>query len=102
MIEFTYNIVNLERQANTGGVTIAHWTLTATKEEHSASVYGTVSFTPDPESENFIPFDQLSKDQVIDWVKSILDTESLEAGLTKQIEALENPPVLSGLPWDSE
>ena len=101
MIEYTYNIVNLERQANTGGVTIAHWTLTATKEEHAANVYGTVSFTPDSEAEGFVPFDELTKEQVIDWVKSVLDTESLEAGLAKQIETLENPPVLSGLPWAS-
>jgi len=100
MIQYTYNIAQLERDAATGGVKIAHWTLTAQKEELAASVYGTVSFTPDPEDESFVPFDELTKEQVIDWVKSQLDTEALEAGLASQIELLENPPVLTGTPWE--
>ena len=99
MIEYTYNIAQLERDAVTGGVTIAHWTLMAQKEQLSASVYGTVSFTPDPEDESFVPFDELTKEQVTEWVKSQLDTDALEAGLAKQIELLENPPVLTGIPW---
>jgi hypothetical protein len=105
MIQYTYNIAQLERDAATGGVKIAHWTLTAQKEQLleeqlSASVYGTVSFTPDPADESFVPFDELTKEQVIEWVKSQLDTEALEAGLASQIELLENPPVLTGTPWE--
>lgn len=45
------NIVNLEREPESNGVLIVHWTATKTDGDYTAKSYGTKSFTPNPESE---------------------------------------------------
>lgn len=92
-----WNVVNMERKTDNGFVITVHYTVTATDGEHSASVYGSVGYTQD--SDNFTPYDQLTKEQVVGWVKQSLESESIEANLAAQIEALKNPVQESGLPW---
>jgi hypothetical protein len=54
-----WTIAQLERNTSDGGVVVAHWRATATDGDYSASSsYGTVGFTPDPDSEpDFVPFE---------------------------------------------
>lgn len=96
-MEFNWNVVNMERKTDNGFVITVHYTVTATDGELSASSYGTVGYTQD--GSNFTPYDQLTKDQVIGWVKQSLESESIEANLAAQIEALKNPVSASGTPW---
>lgn len=80
-----------------------HWTLNGTDGTHNGSVYGTVGVTYDPATP-FVPFSNLTQDQVIGWVTSALGTEqvtSLEENIASQIENQINPKVISPtLPWD--
>lgn len=70
--------------------TTAHWTVTATDGEHTASSYGSVGLaTPDPAS--FIPASKLSKELVIGWVQQLLDVEAIQEGLDAQIEEQVSP-----------
>jgi hypothetical protein len=46
-----WTIAQLERNTSDGGVVVAHWRATATDGDYSASSYGTVGFTPDPDSD---------------------------------------------------
>ena len=91
------NIVNLERTQD-GGVVVAHWTATKQDGELTASTYGTKSFTPDPESEGFTAFEDLTEATVVGWF-SAEETAQIESVLDADLEAQKEPQVISGLPW---
>ena len=95
----TWTIAQLERNADDNGVVTAHWRVSAEDGEYSASSYGTCSWTPEPTTEGFVPFEDLTEAMVIEWVKDSLDVEAIEAGLTAQIEDQKAPKTEVGLPW---
>jgi hypothetical protein len=82
------------------GVINAHWDVTLTDEDYSARRYGSCSFSPDPSSDEYVPFESLTEELVIGWVKDTLDVEQIEKSLTVQIEEQKNPKTLKGLAWD--
>ena len=94
-----FSIANLERNTNDDGVIVAHWRVSKTVDEHTATSYGTCSFTPDSTADGFIPFDALTEDVVVGWVKDSLDTEALEASLDANLAEQANPSVIVGKPW---
>ena len=96
-MNFEWNVVNLERKADNGFVTTVHYTVSAVDGEVTASTYGTVGYTQ--EEGDFTPYDSLTKEQVIGWVKDSLGEETVQDGLAAQIDALKNPVQESGLPW---
>jgi hypothetical protein len=91
-----YEIRQLERQTQDGLVITAHWSAELSKDGYSASTYGTVSFE---RGDSFIPFENLTKEQVTDWVKAKLNTQEIENSLNAQIEAQKTPTSISGIPW---
>jgi len=102
------NIAQLHRKSDNDGVITAHWTASKTDGEYTApngetivaTAYGAESFQPDPESPNFIPFEQLTEADVVGWLTAKEGwAEALEARLDADIERQKNPPVLHGLPW---
>jgi hypothetical protein len=93
----TWDIANLERETSDGYVYTAHWAASSTLGEFSAGAYGSVGFER-PE-EDLIPFEQLTKDQVLGWVKDKLDTDQIEAALASQIAEQQAPQKASGTPW---
>lgn len=92
----TWTIDNLDRQVSDGLVTTAHWRVNAVDGEHSAGAYGSVGFT---RGDSFIPFEQLTEAQVIDWVKAQIEVSEIEASLAGQIAVLKAPKTASGMPW---
>ena len=96
-MEFTWNVVQMDRKADDGFVTAVHYTVLAVDGDHAASTYGTVGYTQEPG--NYTPFEQLTKEQVVGWVQESLGKDEVEAGLAAQIDALKNPVSESGLPW---
>jgi hypothetical protein len=95
----TWTIAQLERNTSDGGVVVAHWRATATDGDYSASTYGTCGFTPDPDSEDFVAFDDLTEADVLEWVYAALDKDATEASLASQIEAQKAPVSIAGVPW---
>lgn len=96
-------IAQLDRDAKNDGVIICHWTASKTEGEYTASGYGADSFTPDPDSPNFIPFEQLTEADVVGWlINKDGWAEALEARLDADIERQKNPPILHGVPWSDE
>ena len=79
-----------------------HWTLTGTDGTYIGSVYGSQGVSLDPAAP-FTPYADLTKDQVIGWVKDAMGAEQVaayEANVATQIENQINPPVVSPpLPW---
>lgn len=105
-MEVTWSIAQLERNAADGGVVTAHWRVTGSEtvgeDTYTASAYGTVSFTPDPTADDFIPYENLTEADVLAWVQAELDVDAYTASLQSQIDFQKNPPTLTGVPWESE
>ncbi len=96
-MEFNWNVVQLNRNTDGGFVTTVHYNVSAVDGEFTASTYGTVGYTQ--EEGNFIPFNSLTPEIVIGWVKDSLGQAIVEEALAAQINAQKNPVSESGLPW---
>jgi hypothetical protein len=93
-----------QQDGETDVVFNVHWTLIGTDGTYSGNVYGSQSVTVDPEAP-FTPYDDLTEEQVIGWVKDALSEDkvaSLEANVAEQIANQINPPVVTpALPWSA-
>lgn len=91
-----------EKDNETDVVFCCHWECTETEDEYSGRVYGSVGVTLDAESP-FTPYAELTKEQVVGWVKDALGEETVsatEANVAQQIADQKNPIVVSPpLPW---
>jgi hypothetical protein len=95
-MNITYKIDNLDRQTSDGLVITAHWRVNAVDGEHTAGAYGSVGFT---RGDDFIPFEELTEAQVLEWVKAQLEVEQIEAALAQIIAEQKAPSKVSGTPW---
>lgn len=95
-MNITWTITNMKRQPSDGLVTEVFWGADAEDGEPTASYYGKTVFERD---ESFVPFEELTKEQVLEWVKATLDVEAIEAKLAADIAAQQTPAILSGTPW---
>jgi hypothetical protein len=102
-------IHSLERKTDNGFVFNVHWryTITETDEDgktYYADTYSVEHYEQDTESEDYIPYEELTEQDVIDWLIESFGEEkiiSMDESLIKQIENQKNPITLSGLPWQS-
>ena len=94
-----WTIAQLERNADDNGVVTAHWRVSAVDGDFTASTYGTCSWTPEPSTEGFVHFEELTEAMVIKWVKGSVDVEAIEASLASQIEDQKAPKIIAGTPW---
>ena len=78
------------------------FTVSGTDGTNTASIDGNVQFT-DQVEENYIPYDQLTEEQVIGWINaSTNNQENYYANIDGQIDSLITPPVSpenTPLPW---
>jgi len=98
-MEFNWSLPTLERQTVDGFVFVAHWRCNASDSDFSASSYGTAGFSQDPEADSFIPYEDLTEAQVLEWVWESVDKDATEAALAAKIEADKNPTTAAGVPW---
>lgn len=106
MATVTWSITNLgtEQTPNPNYVVRASWRVTASENGKSVFQDGTSSFSQTQQS-NFIPYDQLTPEIVLDWVKAQLGSEiveNCEKTCTTQLGYLLNPapsPDPTPLPW---
>jgi hypothetical protein len=88
-MEFTWNVVQMDRLTSDGFVVTVHYNVSAVDAEYTASTYGTVGYTQGEGS--YIPFADLTQAVVVGWVQESLGKDTVEASLTAQIEAQKNP-----------
>ena len=98
MTTYNWNIQQMDRLTSDGFVVTVHYTVSAVDGDYTASTYGTVGYTEQP-GEQYVPYDQLTEQQVVGWVQESLGKDTVEASLAAQIEAQKNPVQESGLPW---
>lgn len=97
-------ISQMDRQASDGGVVTVHWRTEKTVGDHTASQYGTESFTPDPQAPGFVPFAQLTEAMVKGWLTDKWGADGVaakEAALDAQLAEMTTPKQLSGMPWSN-
>lgn len=109
-ITYTWQVTNLKRmdvEGNTNVVVHSRWTRTGTDENgHEGSFQGATPLRlPESGSGNFTPFEDLTEEQVVEWIKTEIASnpgyeEHIVQQITKQIEAKKNPVVdVDRLPW---
>jgi hypothetical protein len=94
----TWNIAQLDRRTSDGFVTTAHWTCSDVDGEFSGSAYGAIGL----EGVVTTPYEDITEEQAIGWVKSAMGEETVaatEESVATQIEAQRNPVQASGKPW---
>jgi len=108
----TWSVVNMTRKTADGGVFEVNWLCKALNDSGpEIAKYGaTYSCTPDPTSPDFTPYEDLTEDQVIGWVKDSLNATNpdavteLEARLVTSVDeqiAINNADS-TGVPWSTE
>lgn len=96
---YSWKIANLERETEDGFVFTAHYTINAEDGTYSAGAYGSIGLErPD----TLIPFDSLTEEMVVDWVKEKLGEEQVQAiadALQAQLDEKHAPTKAAGVPW---
>ncbi len=98
-ITYTWTIPTVERTIASGGIDTIHWRCSAVDGDHSASNYGTVGCTPDPDASDFIAYDSVTEANCIAWAQADVGKDDTEAALAAQIEVLKAPTQAAGVPW---
>lgn len=78
-------------------VKVIHWRLYAEDGQYKTSVYGTVVLAA-PNPDNFVAYEDITKQWAIDAVSAVVDVPATEASLASVIECQKNPPVVSVAP----
>ena len=105
---FTWSINTLERELADGYVFTAHYSVNAVSSTldpegnpYSQGAYGSVGLER-PEGD-LIPFDELTQEEVIGWVKAKLGgaekVAEIEAALQQRINDVITPKTINGVPW---
>jgi hypothetical protein len=108
MANTVWDIANLERHlpdgdtCPDGAVYTVHWTASLEEDGETASCYGSVGLG-EPNPDNFTPFSELTKEEVVAWVQEALGGEEkvneIEAALQAQIDEQRSPSKAAGVPW---
>lgn len=113
-LTYEYKVTGLkvrnETIANTSvenAVVQTYWTLTGTDENGNVGTFsGATPFTADPTDSSgpFIPFDQLTEQDVISWISNVVETnpgykEHINSQIQKQIDEKISPITEPVLPW---
>ena len=97
-VSYNWSIADLNRKTEDGFVFTVHWRIDASTEAYSEGAYGSIGLE---RPESLIPFDQLTTEQVVQWVKDYFGEEKvaeIEAALAARISEKQTPTEASGLP----
>lgn len=101
-----FNIAQLKRNPSNGLVVEVVYILNFNHEGESDRHVGFLNLNGDPTDPAFIPFENLTEEIVINWVKADLGEEKIAkieaeylARLQDVVEKKNNPTELLGTPW---
>tara|TARA_R100001509_G_C4776491_1_gene184809 strand:+ start:198 stop:512 length:315 start_codon:yes stop_codon:yes gene_type:complete len=101
----TWNIASLDatktEESLSDVIKTVHWTASDSDGDHKGYSYGSVALKEaDPTS--FIAYKDVTKDNVIAWVKALLGTDEvtrIETEIATQITRSKTPTTTTGVPW---
>ena len=108
-ITYTWKITGLKTkdvsEDKPAAVVQTYWQKIGTDEDGNEGTFsGATPFTVDPSDESgpFIPFEELTEEDVLDWIKTVVVggyEEHVNGQIAKQIEEKISPVVDNRLPW---
>jgi hypothetical protein len=106
MTTFTTTITQMFTVPNpTGYVVNVLFNVSGTDGTYTAEIGGNIRFTPEQNQPDFIPYDQLTQDEVMGWINTATNNqENYYANVQGQINSMITPPVSPSsqpLPWSA-
>jgi hypothetical protein len=107
-ITYTWKITGLKTReiaGTPGAVVQTYWEKIGTDEEGNEGKFsGATPFTPDPTDTSgpFIPFEDLTEQDVIGWIQTVVVgsyEEHVNGKIQEQIDAKKSPIVDAPMPW---
>lgn len=87
---YTYEIYSVERSTSDYSIVSAKGRIICWKGERTAQQGFTVSFSPDTTSESFIPFEDVTTDNIVQWVVDQWDADELATLKSTLAQWIEN------------
>ena len=79
------------------------FTVSGTDGTNTASIDGNINFTPEQNQPDYVPYDQLTQAEVLQWINTATnDQVNYYANIDGQIQSMITPPVSpesQPLPW---
>ena len=89
----------------TGYVVNVLFNVSGTDGTYTANIDGNIQFTPEQGEAGFVPYDQLTQDEVIGWINTATNNqENYYANVQGQLTSMITPPVSptsQPLPWSA-
>ena len=90
----TYNVLDIKSNPDNGGVFFVYWMATlndgsvnpTTNDIILTKQTGSCNFTPDENSPSYIQFQSLTEEQVLAWVKEVIDIDAVEQEMVQRHE----------------
>ena len=98
----SYTIDKVVRNTADGGVIRVRAIASMIDGDITVSEMVHASFTPDASASGFISFDSLTEAEVIGWVESAIDVDSVTASLQAKLDSVRSPVTAVGMPWATE
>jgi len=99
----TWTITNTEYNNDSDkGIVHAAWSASEVDGDHTGTVSGMESYTPDSSAAGYKAYDSLTEANVVAWVKATLGSEEVtrvETKVAAQIIKSKTPPTAWGVPW---
>lgn len=95
-----WGISQAKRTQDTKVVLVVEWFCEAKEGRFHEVQYGTVELDDkNPSSPDFIPFEQITEQQMLDWVFDKIDKNAVEEKMTHLINEQKTPSLVTELPW---
>ena len=101
-----WQIFDTKYQTADGLITEVTYGCTATLENFIDRAVGTLELTGDSSLDNFIPYYELTQENILTWVKASLGVEAVAAmeatlqnNIIAQKQVIETQTIKRGLPW---
>ena len=97
-----WGISQVKRTQDTKVVLIVEWFCEIKDGRFHEVQYGEVQLNNrNPSEPDFIPFEQITEQQIMNWVFEKIDKAGIEAKLTANINEQKAPALVSELPWQN-
>jgi hypothetical protein len=104
-----YTVLDIQSNAENGGVYFVYWMANLddgfvdpkTDTLVTTSQTGSCNFVPDPNAAEYVPFSELTEEQVLNWIKGTIDIEAIEQELMSRHEAAKTSTRVC-LPWKNK
>lgn len=100
MTTITWKVTDMLRNISDGLVTRVDWEAVAVDGSTEIKIRGMVFVS---RTESFTPFEQVTEEQVLAWVKACPKVAHIEGVLKRRVAAVNSPvTTASGVPWATQ